>query len=74
MNYLNELLPLNQQEFRSYVKSRSEDTAFISELIAEKETYLPLLLKNRSVPQLVEDKILEQKNRSKIFIRQIYRI
>jgi hypothetical protein len=62
MNYLNELIGLPQQEFRNFVKTNSSNSDFISEVVSEKQTYLPLLLKNKFVPQSIEDEILKLKD------------
>ena len=62
MNYLNDLLPLQQLDFRNYVKNNIGDSNFISEICGDRETYVPLLLKNKIIPQQIEDKISEEKN------------
>lgn len=62
MNYIGELLALSPQEFRVFVKTNENDSSFILEISNEKETYIPILLKNKILPEEAEKKILDQKD------------
>jgi hypothetical protein len=60
MNYLDILKVGKAQEVREYVKQNSTDENFISYSIENKEEIVPLLLKNKTFPELLMARFLDK--------------
>jgi uncharacterized protein (UPF0305 family) len=70
MNSFNSLAKLPPPEMREFLKENSSDPSFIAEVVEQKEKFVPLLLKAKSIP----DNILKElcKNGDRAFLLDLF--
>jgi len=63
MSYISELKTLSSQDFKSYMDKNISNPDFIAAISTDVEVSLPILVKNKYVPQRIEETILSKKKR-----------